>query len=102
MALPVDEPGTQFNTGRIQVVLTDYGGRPLKQARVDVEGVNNEKQYFRTAAFTDIWGRVSFSGVPGRVRVSVDHAETRGSYSREFDVPSIGITELRMLIETYN
>lgn len=95
------EPASRFDTGRVTVVVTDYGGRPLRQARVDVEGVNDHRSYFRTAAFSDVWGRVSFAGLPGRVRISVYHAETRANYSREFDVPSIGTTELRMMVETY-
>lgn len=102
VALDGNESAVRFNTGRIQVVVTDFGGTPLKQARVDVESVNNEKEFFRTAAFSDVWGRVSFAGVPERVRVTVYHAETRGNYSREFNVPSIGTTELRMMVETFN
>ncbi len=103
--VPVDLEGqarVKFNTGRVTVVVTDYGGHPLRQARVDVEGINDHKEYFRTAAFSDVWGRVSFAGVPEKIRVSVYHAETRANYSREFDVPSIGTTELRMLVETYD
>lgn len=97
-----NEPTSRFNTGRVTVVVTDYAGQPLRQARVDVEGINDHRDYFRTAAFSDVWGRVSFAGVPERVRISVYHAETRANYSREFDVPSIGTTELRMLVETYD
>ncbi len=93
--------GKKFHTGRVMLTVTDYGGRPLRQARVDVEGINDHTDYFRTAAFSDVWGRVTFAGVPERVRISVFHAETRANYSREFDVPSIGTTELRMLVETF-
>lgn len=103
--VPVDlegRPPVKFNTGRVTVVVTDYGGYPLRQARVDVEGINDHKAYFRTAAFSDVLGRVTFAGVPEKIRVSVYHAETRANYSREFDVPSIGTTELRMLVETYD
>lgn len=95
------ESAVKFNTGRIAVVVTDYAGTPLPKARVDVEGMNDSKDYFRTAAFSDVWGRVSFAGVPQRVRVTVYHAETLANYSREFDVPSIGTTELRMMVETF-
>ena len=101
---PVELSGasaTKFNTGRVTVVVTDFGGTPLRLARVDLEGINDHQSYFRTAAFSDVWGRVSFAGVPERVRISVYHAETRANYSREFDVPSIGTTELRMLVETF-
>jgi hypothetical protein len=103
--VPVDlsrEAGVKFNTGRVTVVVTDFGGQPLSQARVDVEGINDHKDYFRTAAFSDVWGRVSFAGVPEKVRISVYHAATRANYSREFDVPAVGTTELRMLVETYD
>ena len=33
-------------------------------------------------------------------RISVYHAETRANYSREFDAPSSGTTELRTMVET--
>nr|PZN63452.1 MAG: hypothetical protein DIU62_11045 [Pseudomonadota bacterium] len=91
----------KFNTGRVTLTITDYAGRPLQKARVDIEGLNDHRDYFRTAAFSDVFGRVSFSGVPERVRISVWHSETRANYSRVVDVPPTGITELRMLVETY-
>lgn len=96
------EKASKFHTGRVMLTVTDYGGTPLRQARVDVEGINDHNDYFRTAAFSDVFGRVTFAGLPERVRISVYHAETRANYSREFDVPSSGTTELRMLVETYD
>lgn len=99
--LTADQTKSKFNTGRVMLTVTDYGGRPLQQARVDVEGINDHTDYFRTAAFSDVFGRVTFAGVPERVRISVFHAATRANYSREFDVPPSGTTELRMLVETY-
>lgn len=101
MALGGSEPSVRFNTGKITVVLTDFAGQPLQQAMVDIESTENG-DYFRTAAFSDVWGRVSFAGVPQKVRVNVYHAQTRGMYSREFLVPSSGNTELRMMIEPQN
>lgn len=100
MALSGAEPAVTFNTGRVTVVVTDFGGQPLQKAVVDIESTDSSN-YFRTAAFSDMWGRVSFAGVPGQVRINVYHAESRGSYSREFLVPSSGTTELRMMIEPH-
>lgn len=99
VALSGAEPAAKFNTGRVTVVVTDFAGQPLQQAMVDLESASSDDEYFRTAAFSDVWGRVSFAGVPQRVRINVYHSETRSSYSREFQVPDIGTTELRMMLE---
>lgn len=85
----------------MSLTITDYDGRPLARARVDVEGVNDHRSYFRTAAFSDVFGRVSFNALPERVRISVWHSQTRANYSRVVDVPPSGITELRMMVDTY-
>lgn len=99
VALSGDQSARQFNTGRILLFVTDWGGKPLSQARVDVESVG-DNEYFRTAALSDVMGRVSFAGVPKEVRISVHHAATQGNYSRQFNVPATGTTELRMMLET--
>jgi hypothetical protein len=100
MALEGGKPAVKFNTGRVTVYVTDTSGRPLPKAMVDLESTGRDhNEYFRTAAFSDVSGRVTFNGVPEQVRISVYHAETQGNYSRVFDVPSTGITELRMLLE---
>ena len=99
MALEQD-PGSKFNTGRVALFLTDYEGRPLNKAMVNIESAGDvSKEYFRTAAWSDVRGYVSFAGLPQEVRISVYHAETAGNYSRVFHVPSSGTTELRMMIE---
>lgn len=89
----------RFNTGKVVVTLTDYAGQPLRSARVDVESGSKSEDYFRTAAMSDQYGRVSFNGVPTEVRITVYHAESQGNYSREFHIPPSGVTELRMMIE---
>jgi hypothetical protein len=66
---------------------------------VNIEGAGSTADYFRTAAWSDHAGRVSFNGVPEEVRISVYHAETQGNYSRVFHVPPSGVTELRMLVQ---
>ncbi len=88
-----------FNTGKVVVVVTDYAGQPLRMARVDIESGSKSKDYFRTAAMSDHYGKVSFNGVPKDVRITIYHAESQGHYSREFYIPPSGITELRMMIE---
>jgi hypothetical protein len=92
--------GKKFNTGRVSLYLTDYDGRPLSKAMVNIESAGDTgKEYFRTAAWSDVRGFVSFAGLPEEIRISVFHAETLGNYSRVFHVPSSGTTELRMMIE---
>jgi hypothetical protein len=100
-AVPIegDAPAVRFNTGRVTLYVTDLDGRPLPKAMVDIESAGRTTDYFRTAAFSDQSGRVSFNGVPEEVRISVYHAETQGNYSRVFNVPSSGVTELHMLVE---
>lgn len=92
-------PAAHFNTGRVNLYLTDFSGQPLGQARVDIESTGGD-DYYRKAALSDSFGRVEFTGVPGQVRISVYHAATQGGYSREFLVPASGMTELRMLVDT--
>jgi len=91
-------PAAHFNTGRVNLYLTDYEGRPLDRARVDIEGTGDD--YFRTAAFSDWSGRVSFAGVPQQIRISVYHAASQGSFTQEYIVPSSGTTDVQMLVET--
>lgn len=100
VALADEEEGQpRFNTGKVVVVLTDYEGQPLRMARVDLESGSKSKDYYRTAAMSDHYGRASFNGVPTDVRITVYHAESQGNYSREFYIPPSGVTELRMMIE---
>ncbi len=99
VALAGDKQPARFNTGKVTVVVTDFAGQPLRLARVDIESGSNSEEYFRTAALSDVFGRVSFSGVPNDVRITVYHAESQGNYSREFHIPSSGTTELRMMVE---
>lgn len=98
VAIAGDGSAVRFNTGRVQLYVTDLEGKPLVKAMVDIESAGSTDDYFRTAAFSDNFGRVSFAGVPEEVRISVYHAETQGIYSRVFSVPPTGTTELRMLI----
>jgi hypothetical protein len=100
MELDPGKRGVKFDTGRVALTVTDYGGFPLRKAMVNVEAIDSE-DYFRTAAFSDNFGQVSFNGLPDRVRITVFHAETAATYSRVFDVPSSGLTELRMILETF-
>ena len=81
-------------------MISDFNGQPLSRARVDIESSGGD-DYYRTAAMSDYSGRVTFAGVPEQVRISVYHAESQGNYSREFLVPSSGMTELQMLVETF-
>lgn len=97
VALGDDEGRVKFHTGRVTVYVTNADGLPLAKAMVDLESTEGD-EYFRTAAFSDNYGKVSFAGVPETVRISVYHAETQSNYSRMFDIPSSGTTELRMLL----
>lgn len=97
VALDDDEGRVKFNTGRVTVYVTDADGLPLAKAMVDLESTQGD-EYFRTAAYADNYGKVTFAGVPETVRISVYHSETQSNYSREFDIPPTGTTELRMLL----
>lgn len=97
VALSDDEGRVKFNTGRVTVYVTDADGMPLSKAMVDLES-NYGDEFYRTAAYADEFGKVSFAGVPEVVRISVYHSDTQLNYSREFDIPPTGTTELRMLL----
>jgi hypothetical protein len=100
VGLQGEESPVHFDTGAVAIYLVDYNGAPLRKAMVNIESADVDNSY-RTAAFSDDFGQVSFRGVPESVRISVFHSETSANYSRVFDVPSRGITELRMILETY-
>jgi hypothetical protein len=99
VAISGESPAARFNNGRVMLYVTDMDGKPLSKAMVNIEGAGSTADYFRTAAWSDHAGRVSFNGVPEEVRISVYHAETQGNYSRVFHVPPSGVTELRMLVQ---
>lgn len=85
---------TSFNTGRLNVVVTDQNGRPLDRAQVDVVSTSNT--HYRTTGITNRDGTVSFNAVPQAVNVSVTHPT--GSYSQNFNVPPSGTSEMRMIV----
>jgi hypothetical protein len=93
----LDTPQVQFSLGRVLLVLTDENGLPMPRTRVDFSW---ESPYFyKTSAFTDGTGYVTFSGVPEVAEVSIDHPG--GNYTRILYVPQRGTSELRVILDTY-
>ena len=86
-----------FSNGRVMLVLTDEYGMPMTRTRVDFSWESPD--YFKTSGFTDSTGRVTFSGVPEQAEVSIDHPG--GNYARTLLVPQRGISELRVILDTY-
>jgi hypothetical protein len=93
----LDTPSVPFSNGRIMVFLTDENGLPMTRTRVDFSW--ESPQFYKTSAFTDNYGQVTFNGVPEVAEVSIDHPG--GNYSRTLLVPQRGTSELRVILDTY-
>jgi hypothetical protein len=95
-ALGLDRPQVQYSTGRMTVVLVDEFGIALPGMRVDLSW--EEPSFYKTSAFTNRDGQVSFAGVPELAEVSVHHPG--GNYTGTFLVPQSGRPELRLMLDT--
>lgn len=93
----LDTPAVSFTNGRIKLYLTDENGMPMTRTKVDFAW--ESPQFFKTSAFTDNEGQVSFAGVPEVAEVSIDHPG--GNYTRTLVVPQRGTSELRVILDTY-
>jgi hypothetical protein len=87
---------TQFSTGRVTFVLVDEFGHAMPGLRVNLSW--QEPEFYKTSAFTNREGYVSFSGVPSVAEVSVDHPG--GIYMQTLLVPQTGRPELRVMLDT--
>jgi hypothetical protein len=95
---PVDlhRPPVQFSQGRVVVVLTDEYGITMPGMRVDLAW--EEPSFYRTSAFTNRNGEVTFSGIPEVAEISINHPG--GLYSSVLLVPQSGRPELRLMLQT--
>jgi hypothetical protein len=93
----LDAPGVKFSNGQIFLVLVDEDGMPMVRTRVDFAWESPE--YYKTSAFTDDIGRVTFKGVPEVAEVTINHPG--GMYQRTLIVPQQGVSELRVTLDTY-
>lgn len=94
VGLPDEGEASNFNRGRLSVVIVDQNGQAVDRARIDLE--SDRPGYYRTSAFTNRQGSVMFTGVPQDLRVNVFHPY--GSYSQPFHVPATGVSELRLIV----
>lgn len=92
----LNRPPVQFSQGRVIVVLVDEYGKTLPGMRVDMFW--DEPSHYRTSAFTNRMGEVTFSGVPPVAEVSIDHPG--GNYTRTLLIPQTGRPELRVTVDT--
>jgi hypothetical protein len=93
----LETPGVKFSNGRIFLELVDEDGMPMVKTRVDFAWQSPE--YYKTSAFTDDIGRVTFKGVPEVAEVTIYHPG--GIYQRTLIVPQQGASELRVILDTY-
>jgi hypothetical protein len=93
----LDTPAVQFTNGRIMFLLKDENGTPMTRTRVDLSW--ETPQFYKTSAFTDTNGQVTFKGVPEVAEVSIDHPG--GNFTRTLIVPQQGMTQLPVILDTY-
>jgi hypothetical protein len=92
----LERPQVQFSTGRMTVVIVDEYGITLPGMQVNVSW--EEPFFYKTSAFTNRQGEVSFAGVPQIAEVSIDHPA--GNYTQMLLVPQSGRPELRVTLDT--
>lgn len=85
-----------FNNARVTVVLVDEFGAAIPGYRVDVSW--QEPSFYKTSAFTNRQGEVTFAGLPEVVEISIDYPA--GVYHQTFVVPPRGRQELRVMLDT--
>jgi hypothetical protein len=95
-SLDLERRPAQFSLGRMTVVVMDEYGITMPGMRVDLSW--DEPSFYRTSAFTNRQGEVSFSGVPEVAEVSINHPG--GIFSDRFVVPQSGRPELRLMLDT--
>jgi len=92
----LERPKVKFNQGRMSVVLVDEYGYSLPGMQVVLSW--EEPSFYKTSAFTDRQGQVTFSGIPEVAEVSIHHPG--GYYSSTVLVPQSGRPELRLILDT--
>lgn len=94
--LGLERPVPQFSQGRVTFTLIDEYGYALSGLRVNMSW--DEPNFYKTSAFTNRDGQVSFSGVPSVAEVSVDHPG--GVFTQTYIVPQTGRPDVRVMLDT--
>lgn len=94
--LNLERPAVQFSQGRISFTLVDEFGYALSGLRVSMSW--DEPIFYKTSAFTNRDGQVSFSGVPSIAEVTVDHPG--GIFTQTYAVPQSGRPDVRLMLDT--
>lgn len=92
----LDTPKPVFSTGRVTIELTDENGTRMAGYMVDIGW--EQPRFYRTRAFTDRNGRVSFAGVPDVAELTVNHEG--GIYQVTLLVPQSGRADLPVMLDT--
>jgi hypothetical protein len=82
--------------GRVTVELVDEYGTQMAGYMVDFSW--NEPDFYKTRAFTDRNGMVTFNGVPTTATVSISHEG--GLYEQNILVPQRGRSDFRVMVDT--
>jgi hypothetical protein len=96
-AVSLDTPAASFTNGRVMFLLKDENGTPMTRTRVDMSW--ETPQFYKTSAFTDFNGQVTFKGVPEVAEVSIDHPG--GNFTRTLIVPQQGMVQMPVILDTY-
>lgn len=94
--LDLEPRQSAFSHGRVTVVLLDEYGIAMPGMRVDLSW--QEPSFYKTSAFTNRQGEVTFSGVPELAEVSVNHPG--GYFTGALLVPQSGRPEYRVMLDT--
>jgi hypothetical protein len=89
-------PKAVFSTGRVTIEVRDENGYTMPGYMVDIGW--QEPRFYRTRAFTDRNGRVTFSGVPDVAEVTISHEG--GMYQQTLIVPQSGRADLPVMLDT--
>jgi hypothetical protein len=85
-----------LSSGRLTIEVRDENGTTMAGYMVDIGW--DQPRFYRTRAFTDRNGRVSFSGVPDVAEVTINH--DGGIYQQLLLVPQNGRAELPVMLNT--
>jgi hypothetical protein len=85
-----------ISSGRLTVEVRDENGYTMAGYMVDIGW--EEPRFYKTRAFTDRNGRVSFSGVPDVAEVTINHEG--GIYQQLLIVPQSGRADLPVMLNT--
>ncbi len=92
----LDAPKVEFNSGRVTVELLDEYGTPMSGYKVDFSW--QKPNFYRTSAFTNSVGQVTFAGVPEIAEISIFH--DGGLYEQTVLVPQRSRTDMRVMVDT--